>query len=81
MAAGYEIVEKVKASLLGQARLDDFVLREKGQVDSAVIVHNPHFSLYALDFESGQALFVETPVDDDLCLESFYYIAQYEHAG
>jgi hypothetical protein len=80
MAMEYEIVQKVKVSPLDQARRDDFVLREKGQVDSAVIVQNPHLSLYTLDFVNDEAVFVETPPEVDLCLEQFYYIAQYEHA-
>ena len=80
MAANYEIVEKVKQDPLGQARFADFLLREQGQADPAQIVHNPQLSLYALDFERGEALFVETPPEVDLCLAPFYYIAQYEHA-
>jgi len=29
---------------------------------------------------NNEAIFVETPPEVDLCLEQFYYIAQYEHA-
>jgi hypothetical protein len=80
MATEYEIVDKAKPTPLGQAALDDFTLRERGQVDSTVLVLHPHFSLYALDLANGRAVFVETPPAVDLCLEPFYYLAQYDHA-
>ena len=80
MATEYEIMDKVKETPLDQASRRDFLLREKGPVDSAVILQNPFLSLYTLDFVNNEAVFVETPPEVDLCLEQFYYIAQYEHA-
>ncbi|HEU4730489.1 MAG TPA: sulfotransferase [Kofleriaceae bacterium] len=44
------------------------------------VLDNPHVSLYALDPDHRQALFVETPPDCDLRSRPFLYQAQAEHA-
>jgi hypothetical protein len=81
MATEFDILERVKVDALGQAAAADFVLHEKGMVDAAEIVRNPHISLYALDMQERQGVFVETDPAVDLCLEPFYFMAQYEHAS
>jgi len=81
VATGFTILDKVKPNTLGPASAGDFRLQEKGHVDSAEIVENPHVSLYALDLQDEQGLFVQTDPAVDLCVEPFYYIAQYENAS
>ena len=80
MATEYTILDKVKENILGQASVGDFVLRERGAVDSAKVVENPHASLYAVDLQNQQGIFVQSDPAVDLCVEPFYYIAQYENA-
>jgi hypothetical protein len=81
VATEFDILDKVKVDPLGQAAAADFVLREKGPADTAEIVQNPHVSLYALDMQGRQGVFVGTDPAIDLCLEPFYFMAQYEHAS
>jgi hypothetical protein len=58
----------------------NFNLREIGQVPVGKILENPHITLYSLDFENSQAVFVETPADVDLSQAAFYFRTQYEKA-
>jgi len=58
----------------------DFRLRETGQRPAREILENPHITLYSLDFENGQAVFVETPADVNLSQAPFYFITQFEEA-
>jgi hypothetical protein len=51
-----------------------------GEASPEHVLDNPHVSLYALDPERQQALFVETPPDRDLLAHPFLYQAQAEHA-
>jgi hypothetical protein len=44
------------------------------------ILENPHITLYGLDFENRQAVFVETPADVDLSQAPFTVITQFEKA-
>jgi hypothetical protein len=44
------------------------------------ILENPHITLYGLDFENRQAVFVETPADVNLSHAPFYFTTQYEEA-
>lgn len=55
-------------------------MREGDAVEPAVVLQKPNFSLYCLDFEKRQALFVETPPECDLSRAPFFYQAQYEAA-
>jgi len=58
----------------------DFRLRETGQRPAREILENPHITLYSLDFENGQAVFVETPADVNLSQAPFYFVTQFEEA-
>ncbi|HZT44407.1 MAG TPA: hypothetical protein VFA07_19745 [Chthonomonadaceae bacterium] len=73
------IEEKVKANL-GAVRPSDFRVRDSGEIDPQAVLQNSNISLYCLDFEKRQALFVETPSECDLTRVPFFYATQYEQA-
>jgi hypothetical protein len=58
----------------------DFDCVPVGEASPEQVIDNPHVSLYALDPERQQALFVETPPGRDLLAHPFLYQAQAEHA-
>ena len=58
----------------------NFRLRETGQLPAEKILENPNITLYSLDFENRQAVFVETPADVNLSQAPFYFVTQYEKA-
>ena len=64
----------------GPSRLDDFHYREDGTVDAQVIVDDPQVTLYCLDDDTRQAIFVELPRNFDLYAEPFMYRPQFQHA-
>ncbi|MEH2336805.1 sulfotransferase family protein [Nostoc sp.] len=69
---------RTPASLI--ANLQDFSYEIGEDIDPKTIVDNPHITLYCLDLENQQAIFVETPSDIDIYEASFLYQAQYEYA-
>jgi hypothetical protein len=73
------IVDKVTPTEYFPAVPQNFVLRP-GESVSPEIVLDPDLSLYCLDDENRQALFVQTPPGVDLLRSPFYYLAQYQHA-
>jgi hypothetical protein len=79
IAAEFEIINKRRPDPVGSADIKDFELRECGQIDAGQILTNERISLYAFDFEAGQAVFVETAPPDQLSDAPFYYQAQYEN--
>ena len=80
IATIFEIVAKRRPDPLGLVDVKDFELRESGQINAEEILSNIQITLYALDFENGQAVFVETPPEADLSQAPFYYVAQYDKA-
>jgi len=64
----------------GAVRPSDFQVRDGGAIDPQIVLREPNLSLYCLDFEQRQALFVETPQETDLSLAPFLYQAQYAAA-
>ena len=60
--------------------LDNFLLREIGQLPARKILESSQISLYSLDFEHRRAVFVETPADVDLSQASFFFRTQFEKA-
>jgi hypothetical protein len=61
-------------------RPSDFRLRDEGAIEPRTVLQNPNLTLYCLDLESREALFLETPPDCDLTRAPFLYKAQYESA-
>ncbi|MBV9507553.1 MAG: hypothetical protein JO323_21370 [Acidobacteriia bacterium] len=83
-----QIEERVKKGDLGftsmgefgPSRLHDFRYRPNGTVDAATILDRPEITLYCLEDESRQAVFVELPRDYDLYAEPFMYRPQFTQA-
>jgi hypothetical protein len=80
IATTFEITAKKRPFPFSIADIKDFELRESGQRPAEDILSNPQITLYALDFEQGRAVFVETPPEVDLSQAPFYYMAQSEQA-
>ena len=74
------IEEKLRDHWGRAVRPSDFKARDAGAIDPYIVLRNPHLTLYCLDFEKRQAIFVETPPECDLTHVPFMYAAQYEHA-
>jgi hypothetical protein len=75
-----EIEERLRDHWGRAVRPSDFKVRDGGAIDAGIVLQNPNLTLYCLDFESRQALFVETPPECDLTRVPFMYAAQYEQA-
>lgn len=80
LATNFEIINKKRTNPVGSTDIKDFELREIGAIDPQEILTNARISLYALDFETGRAVFLETAPPDKLSQVPFYYQAQYESA-
>jgi hypothetical protein len=81
IATVYEIVERLNerpTPLVGIKQI--FHLHETGQLPVDEILSSSHITLYGLDFEKRQAVFVETPADIDLSQAPFYFATQIEAA-
>ena len=75
-----QIVDKVAPIEFFPAVPQNFVLHEGESVPPEVVLTDPDISLYCLDDDNRQALFVQTPAGVDLLRAPFYYLAQYQHA-
>lgn len=80
MSRRLAIVDRAKPYPVSVACAGDFRCRDGGAVDPEVVIREPAISLYCLDHDNGQALFVETLPEVDLTAAPFYYQAQYENA-
>ncbi len=74
------ILDKVTPMEFFPAVPQNFVLREGESISPEVVLGNPDISLYCLDDENRQALFVQTPPGVNLMRAPFFYLAQYQHA-
>jgi len=59
---------------------EDFSYLEGETIEPTVVLENDNMSLYCLDPQNQQVIFVETPLDSALSQASFFYEAQYELA-
>ena len=80
IATSFEIIDRPPDASFRLAALRNFRLREMGQLPVGKILENPHITLYGLDFENEQAVFVETPADVNLSQAPFYFDTQLEKA-
>lgn len=80
IATVFEVIGRSQNAHIRLAGLDNFRLLDQGQFPASNILENPHITLYSLDFERKQAVFVETPPDVDLSQVPFFVTAQHEHA-
>jgi hypothetical protein len=62
------------------ANLANFTWTDGGDTDAEQIITNPNISLYCLDDERQEAIFVALPDDIDLSRAPFVYQAQFENA-
>src|SRR5262245_15824600 len=76
----FPIEERQKKSDLDLARFGDFRYRTETTVDARTILDQANITLYCLDDEHRQAVFVETPAGMDLSEKPFYFLTQYRHA-
>jgi hypothetical protein len=75
-----QIEEKTRSYDLDVVSPDHFRAKAVETVDAGIILERPNLTLYCLDDERREALFVETPPDADLSRHPFYCQAQYQHA-
>ncbi len=80
IATTFKIVGRPRERASHLADIGDFHLREIGRIPPGKILENPLITLYSLDFENRQAVFVETPADVDLSQAPFYFRTQFEKA-
>lgn len=74
------IVDKVTPAEFFPAVPQNFVLAEGESVPAEIVLDDPDVSLYCLDDDNRQALFVQTTPGVDLQQSPFFYLAQYRHA-
>ncbi|WP_445240822.1 sulfotransferase family protein [Microcoleus vaginatus] len=65
---------------LSIVKLQNFDYIEGENINPQIIIESPNISLYCLDPQNQQAIFVETPLDIQLSNAPFFYQAQYEYA-
>lgn len=74
------IENRYREQLSIPASLKDFTVQAGEPIDARIVVEQPQLSLYCLDDEARQAIFVELPPEVDLVQAPFYYQAQFDHA-
>ncbi len=80
MARWIEIVDKGRRPLAYHASAHDFTTGNESDAQLNVVLENPNLSLYCLDHDRREAVFVELPEAAELGVAPFIYMAQYEHA-
>lgn len=80
IATNFEITGSKQDNPNSFVDINDFKLRERGKVNAEDILNNPHITLYCLDFQNGQAVFVETPAAVNLSQVPFFYQTQRQQA-
>ncbi len=80
LAHRLKIVDKVKEHPVRVVEWGNFVAEANGEVAIPEILKDPTYSLYCLNRETQEAVFVRTPAEVDLCKLPFFYMAQYDHA-
>ena len=76
----FDIVGRAKPSPVHRADLADFDRGAGRTADPTVLLLAPEWSLYALCFETGSAVFVACDPDKDLSAAPFVYQRQFERA-
>jgi hypothetical protein len=74
------ILDKVAPLEYFPAVPQNFVVRPGESVPASLVLESPDVSLYCLDDENRQALFLETTPGVDLTAAPFFYLAQYNNA-
>lgn len=76
----YEISGRVKKLGVAVSAISDFALANPQITSADTVLSSPDWSLYCLDFDGDQAVFVELPEGTDLAAVPFAYATQYEKA-
>jgi hypothetical protein len=74
------IQSKQRPDPLSMVKLQDFDYIEGENINPKIIIESPNISLYCLDPQNQQAIFVETPLEIELSNAPFFFQAQYEYA-
>jgi hypothetical protein len=76
----FDIVDCAKENEFFVAARGDFTLGNGTDYDARLILESSDITLYCLDPEERQAIFVETSPGANITAAPFYYIGQFEHA-
>lgn len=76
----YEIKTRSKVRPIAVAHSGDFELFNGTEFDPSLLLRSSCWSLYSIDTESDQALFVELPEETNLADAPFAYATQFEDA-
>jgi hypothetical protein len=76
----FNIIDRAKEYEFLIADRGDFTLDGGDAYNASLILENPHITLYSLDAERQQAIFVETSPDINLNAAPFFYMAQFKPA-
>ena len=76
----FKIIERLRELQFAIPHLSDFRLEEDGTISADEILRNDNISLYSLEFDTKQAVFVETPAEVDLSQAPFMFTTQYDDA-
>jgi hypothetical protein len=74
------IQSKQRPDPLSIVKLQDFDYIEGENINPKIIIESPNISLYCLDPQNQQAIFVETPLEIELSNAPFFFQAQYEYS-
>lgn len=77
----FDVISRNKMFPFDAPSVDDFELSPIGLIKSQTILENPAISLYCLEPDNQQAVFVVTPQVEQLLAAPFYYLGQYEDAS
>lgn len=76
----YEIVARHRAEEFDPARLTDFTLSPGRDVAAEIVVRDPAWSLYGINLDDDQAIFVRLSPDTDLPNAAFVHMMQFATA-
>ena len=76
----YRIVDRERPHPIAMPKPLDFTMADEGAIDPSVALECPEWSLYCLDADNYDGIFVECPPEIDLTRFPFYYQAQFQHA-
>lgn len=80
MAKRFEIIARHREFALQFVKFSDFELKESGRITLEALVADPEWSVYALDFDTQEALLVRCPAESRIEDEPFLYTAQFNAA-
>jgi hypothetical protein len=76
----FQILSRGKPTPFDIVSPSDFTLEGGKRIDAQIILQDSTITLYCLDPDDEEAIFIISPSDVHLNVAPFYYVAQYEHA-